>query len=634
MSENTPVFNLEEELKKLPARPGVYLMHNELGEVIYVGKAVKLSNRVRQYFRSPRGKSPKILRMVEHIAWFEYILTDSEMEALVLECNLIKEYRPRYNTMLTDNKGYPFIRVTVNEPYPRVLFSRLSGRDGSRYFGPYTSAFAVKETLELLRKMFRIRTCSRVLPRDEGKERPCLYYHMGQCPAPCQGLADQAEYRENIERVVRFLSGDFKGILEELEQKMNRASEAMDFEEAIRLRDLLTSVRHVAEKQKITDMGDPSDRDLVAMAREGGEAVVSVFFLRAGKMTGRDHFHMKADPEETDAEILSAFVRQFYTGTPFIPRTVCLQEALPDSGVIEDCLSAKKGSRVALFVPKRGLKERLMELAYQNAENILKRDKDKIKREEARTLGAVQELSALLGIPGIRRMEAFDISNISGFESVGSMVVFTDGRPKKNDYRKFRIKTVSGPDDYASMEEVLTRRFERALSDDEAKRQGFSVLPDLLMMDGGKGQVHIAEAVLRKLGLDVPVCGMVKDDRHNTRGLYYRDEELPIDRHSEGFKLITRIQDEAHRFAITYHRGLHTKNSVRSVLSSIPGVGPKREKALMRRFENMDALKQATVEEIAGIDGFTAPAAAQVYAFLHRDGENAAPEAGDAPVSD
>ncbi len=637
--EDAKVFDIEEELRKLPAKPGVYLMHNELGEVIYVGKAIKLKNRVRQYFQSARNKTSKILKMVSQISWFEYIVTDSELEALVLECNLIKEYRPRYNTMLMDDKGYPFIRVTVEEAYPRVFMSRTMKKDKSRYFGPYTSALAVKDTLELLHRLFMIRTCTKNLPKDAKKDRPCLNYHMGLCMGPCQWGAKETDpeilkkqelYRENTEQVIRFLSGDFKEIVSDIEKKMQKASDEMDFEEAIRYRELLNSVKHIAQKQKITETGSQGDRDVIAGAIEEfgkdrkpkdakHDAVVQVFFVREGKLIGRDHFHLECEEGTTIPELLEDFIKQYYAGTPFVPREIYLQEEIRDEQIISDWLSEKRGGRVTFFVPKRGQKEKLVDLAMRNASMILEQDKEKIRREELRTKGAVREIGELTGIPGIRRMEAFDISNISGFESVGSMVVFENGKPKKNDYRKFRIRTVTGPDDYASMEEVLGRRFSHGLSEQEEGTDGkFSEFPDLILMDGGKGQVHAAEKVLRELGLSIPVCGMVKDDHHNTRGLYYQDEELPIDTHSEGFHLFTRIQDEAHRFAITYHRGLHTKNSIRSVLDEIPGVGEKRKKALMRAFDSVDAIRSASVEEIAALDSFNRKAAEEVYDYLHR----------------
>ena len=609
-------FHLEEELKKLPARPGVYLMHDASGEVIYVGKAVSLKNRVRQYFQSSRNKTAKILRMVEHIDWFEYIVTDSETEALVLECNLIKEYRPRYNTMLVDDKGYPFIRVTVEEQFPRVLMTREMKKNKSRYFGPYTSALAVRDTLELLQKLYPTRTCRRVLPRDIGKERPCLNAHMGRCPAPCTGLVSEEVYRENVEKVLRFLDGDYKGVLSELKAKMKAASEAEDYEHAIEYRELIRSVEHVALKQKAADAESTEDRDFIAAALGERDAVVSVFFVRGGKLLGRDHYHLTMQEGTGEAEILESFVKQFYSGTPVIPREVILETEITDGEAIEAYLSARRGRKVSLIVPKRGQKEHFILLAKKNAKMVLDSDKDRLEREEARTTGAVRGLEELLGLSGLHRMEAFDISNISGFESVGSMVVFQDGRPKKNDYRKFRIRTVSGPNDYASMEEVLTRRFRHAVSEEN---EGFSALPDLLLMDGGKGQVHVAEEVLQKAGLPIPVAGMVKDDRHRTRGLYFHDEELPIDTHSESFHLLTRIQDEAHRFAVTFHRGLHTQNTIRSVLSEIPGVGKKRELALIRHFESIDALKKASVEEIASTEGFHRKAAEEVYRFVHRE---------------
>ena len=636
-SEN---FNIEEELKKLPAKPGVYLMHNDLGEIIYVGKAVKLKNRVRQYFQSRNGKSEKIVRMVEQIAWFEYIVTDSEFEALVLECNLIKEYRPRYNTMLTDDKGYPFIRVTVEEAFPRVFMVHHMKKDKSRYFGPYTSAGAVKDTLALLHKLCRIRTCTKVLPRDIGIGRPCLNYDMGLCSAPCAGKITQEAYAESVDRIIRFMSGDYAEIISGIEKKMQAASEAMDFEEAIRQRELLNSVKHIAEKQKITDTDVMEDRDIIAMAQEKNEAVVAVFFVRDGKLTGRDHFHMENVEQTEPGEILSSFVKQFYAGTPFIPKELYLQEEIEEQSAIEEYLTMKRGRKVSVFVPKRGEKARMIELARKNAEMVLEQDKDKIRREELRTRGAVHEIETLLGISGVHRMEAYDISNISGFESVGSMVVFENGKAKKNDYRKFRIRTVTGPDDYASMEEVLGRRLRHALREMEevTEEERFRTLPDLILMDGGKGQVHAAERVLRELDLQIPVCGMVKDDHHNTRGLLFNDREVDIDRHSEGFHLITRIQDEAHRFAITYHRGLPTRNTIHSVLEEIPGVGEKRRKALMRHYLSMDELREASEEDLAAIDGFNKKTAAEVWRFLHpdgrSDGENTEGDASDGVISD
>ena len=548
-------FNIQEELKKLPGKPGVYLMHDEKDAIIYVGKAISLKNRVRQYFQSSRNKGAKIEQMVTHISRFEYIVTDSELEALVLECNLIKEHRPKYNTMLMDDKTYPFIKVTVNEPFPRVMMARRMKKDKAKYFGPYTSAGAVKDTIELIRKLYHIRSCNRSLPKDIGKERPCLNYHIHQCYAPCQGYISREEYRKSIDEVVRFLNGNYDPILKELEEKMLDASENLEFEKAIEYRELLASVQKIAQKQKITDTaGD--DRDIIAMASEGEDAVVQVFFIRGGRLIGRDHFYLKIAENDTKSEILSSFIKQFYAGTPYIPAELMLPEEIEDQEIIEEWLTTRREHKVRLRIPKKGTKEKLVELAQKNAQMVLKNDKERLKREEGRTIGAVKELEKILGLTGIIRMEAYDISNTNGFDSVGSMVVYEHGKPKRNDYRKFKIKSVQGPDDYASMNEVLTRRFEHGLRErqDESETGGFQAFPDLIMMDGGRGQVNIALEVLEKLNLHIPVCGMVKDDNHRTRGLYFNNVELPIDRNSECFRLITRIQDEAHRFAITFHR--------------------------------------------------------------------------------
>ena len=629
------MFNIEDELKKLPSQPGVYLMHDAKDEIIYVGKAVSLKNRVRQYFQSSRNKSAKIEQMVSRIARFEYIVTDSEMEALVLECNLIKEHQPRYNTMLKDDKAYPYIKVTVGEDFPRVMLARTMKKDKNRYFGPYTSAGAVKDTIDLIHKLYKIRTCSRNLPRDTGKERPCLNYHIKQCDAPCQGYISKEEYGENIRQVLEFLNGRYDGVLKNLEEKMKAASDAMDFEKAIEYRDLLSSVKKVAQKQKITS-SNMEDRDIIAMARDDMDAVVQVFFVREGKLIGRDHFRMSVATAETKGQILSSFVKQFYAGTPFLPKELWVQYELEDMELIGQWLSARKGQKVRITVPKKGDKERLVELAEKNAALVLIQDNERNKREEMRTIGAMNQVAQWLGLENIRRMEAFDISNISGYESVGSMVVFENGRPKRSDYRKFRIKTVIGPNDYASMKEVLTRRFTHGMEEQkQLKNQGvekefgsFTRFPDLLMMDGGKGQVNIALEVMEQLGLSIPVCGMVKDDIHRTRGLYYQNVEIPIDRHSEGFRLITRIQDEAHRFAIEYHRSLRSKSQVRSILDEIPGIGDTRRKSLMRSFQSLDAVREASVEELCQVPGMNRAAAESVYQFFRRK------EKGDTVIVD
>lgn len=594
-------FHFEEELKKLPGKPGVYIMHDAKDAIIYVGKAVSLKNRVRSYFRASTKKTPKIQKMVSLISRFEYIVTDSELEALVLENNLIKEHSPKYNTMLKDDKTYPYIKVTVSETYPRILFSRQMKKDKSRYFGPYTSAAAVKDTIELMNKLYKLRTCNRSLPQDLGKNRPCLNYHIKQCFAPCQGYISETEYREQVNKALEFLNGNYAPIIKELEEKMYAASEALEFEEAGRLKELLYSVKSVAQKQKITD-SDGENKDYIALARNERDVIIQVFFVREGKLIGREHFYMKQAVHDTDAEILQTFIKQFYAGTPFIPREVFLAEEIEEKELIEEWLTKKRENRVYIRIPQKGHKEKMLELAKQNAELVLSRDSEKIKREELRTIGAVKEIEALLQLQDIKRMEAFDISNISGFANVGSMVVYEKGKPKRSDYRKFRIKSVSGPDDYACMKEVLTRRFMHGLEERENvdKEYGsFTRFPDLLLMDGGKGQVNIAKQVLDELNLNIPVCGMVKDDHHRTRGLYFNNAEIPIDTRSEGFHLITRIQDEAHRFAIEYHRSLRSQSQVHSVLDEIPGVGPARRKALMKSFSSIDELKQADAATIS-----------------------------------
>ncbi|MCM1253571.1 MAG: excinuclease ABC subunit UvrC [Clostridium sp.] len=619
------MFDVAEELKKLPNSPGVYIMHDANDAIIYVGKAVNLHNRVRSYFRKIVGRGPQIDRMVEQIARFEYIVTDSELEALILENNLIKEHSPKYNTMLKDDKTYPYIKVTLGEEYPRILFSREIKKDRSKYFGPYTSAAAVKDTIDLMNKLYQLRTCNRKLPRDIGLERPCLNYHIKQCLAPCQEYISKEDYRARVEQALDFLNGNYKPILKELEEKMKEASEQLAFEDAIRYRDLYNSVKSVAQKQKITD-SDGEDKDIIALAKDESDAVVQVFFIRDGKLIGREHFYMMRVAGYDSAQILLDFVKQFYAGTPYIPKELILQEEITDIEILEKWLTMKKGSRVYLRVPKKGTKERLVELAAQNAQLVLSRDKERIKREEGRTIGAVREIAKLLDLDSVQRMEAFDISNISGFANVGSMVVYEKGKPKRSDYRKFKIQSVSGPDDYACMKEVLTRRFvhgmeERAeLDRKEIDKEfgSFTKFPDLLLMDGGKGQVNIALQVLQELHIDIPVCGMVKDDNHRTRGLYYQNVEIPIDTRSEGFKLITRIQDEAHRFAIEYHRSLRSKAQVKSVLDDIPGVGPARRKALMKYFKSIEEIKNAEVTQLCEVAEIPEHIAGQIYEFFHK----------------
>ena len=617
-------FNIQEELKKLPDQPGVYIMHDKTDAIIYIGKAKSLTKRVHQYFQPSHDEGIKKRQMVEHIEYFEYIITDSELEALVLECNLIKEHCPKYNTMLRDDKTYPYIKVTVGETFPRVMFSRQMKKDRSRYFGPYTSAGAVKDTIDLINKIYGLRTCNRKLPRDIGLDRACLNYHIHKCDAPCQGYITPEEYNNKVSGVLEFLNGNYTPVIKMLTEKMEQASEELEFEKAAEYRNLLSSVKQVAQKQKITN-ADGEDKDIIALANDDTDAVVQVFFIRGGKLIGRDHFHVRVGTEQSEDNILNNFVKQFYSGTPFIPREIMLQKKIEDMEILEQWLSKKRGRKVIIKVPQKGMKEKLVELAKKNALLVLSQDKERIKREEGRTIGAVKEIEKLLDLSNLNRMEAFDISNINGFETVGSMIVYEKGKPKRSDYRKFKLKTITGPDDYGSMHEVLTRRFVHGI--DEKKQLSeknlpdevgsFNRFPDVIMMDGGKGQVNVCLEVLSELGLSIPVCGMVKDDFHRTRGLYFNNEEIPIDRHGEGFKLITRIQDEAHRFAIEYHRSLRSKSQVHSVLDDVEGIGPARRKALMRRYQSIEKIKDASVEDLAMTESMNEAAAAAVYKFFH-----------------
>ena len=602
-------FVLKDELKKLPDQPGVYLMHSKSDEIIYVGKAINLKRRVSSYFRKINNRSPKIEKMITLIDYFEYIVTDSELEALVLENNLIKEHKPKYNTMLKDDKSYPFMKVTVQEDYPRVLFARQMKRDGAKYFGPYTSAAAVKDTIELVQKLYGIRTCNKSLPKEIGLGRPCLYHQMKQCDAPCQGYISKEEYRKNVEHLLEFLNGDYKKVIKDLERKMQEKAGEMEFEEAARYRDLIASVEHVTGSQRVVKSGG-FDRDVIAMARKEEETVVSVFFVRDGKLLGREHFHMEHTAKDTGAQIIDAFIKQYYEGTPFVPNELLTEFEVEDKGLLEQWLGRRRGGRVHIITPQKGEKSKMIDLARENAKVVLSRDIEKLKREEARTIGACQELAKMLGLSSADRLEAFDISNTSGYQSVASMVVFEKGRAKKNAYRKFKLRTVTGPDDYKSMEEVLTRRF----TDEK-----FDVLPDILMMDGGRGQVNVAQRVLDELHLNIPVCGMVKDDNHRTRGLYYNNKEITFPRNSEVFGMITRLQDEAHRFAITYHKQLRGKEQVHSILDDIRGVGPARRKALMQHFKEIGRIKDATVEELSAVEGVTPQVAEEIYRFFHEE---------------
>ena len=611
--ESTQIFDVEEELKKLPKSPGVYIMHSKNDDILYVGKAVSLHNRVRQYFQTGHGHggSAKIARMVSQIAYFEYIVTGSEMEALVLECNLIKEYRPKYNTMMTDDKGYPYIRVTVEEAFPRFLYSHSMKRDHCKYFGPYTNARAVKDILELINKLYHLRTCNRRLPQDIGKDRPCLYYQIGQCKAPCDGRISQEDYGRQVQAALSFLNGNYKDILSQLQDQMKRQAEEMEFEKAAETRDLIESIRHIEDKQQMSkSSGD--DRDVIAFAANEKDIVVTVFFVRDGKLLGRENHHMNGGSAEAFSEILAAFMKQYYSGTPSLPKEILVPELPDEQQILEAYLSERRGAKVQILVPQKGDKKKILDLATENARLVLSQDMERVRRQEKRTIGAANEIAQMIGIPSANRMEAYDISNISGVLSVASMVVFEQGKPKKNAYRKFRLRTVMGPDDYASMKEVLSRRFTDERMD---------VLPDVIMMDGGKGQVNVALMVLDSLGLDIPVCGMVKDDNHRTRGLYYNNEEVQFPKGSEAMLMVTALQDEAHRFAIEYHRQLRSRNQVHSVLDEIPGVGENRRKQLIRYFGEIRKIKEAEVETLMEVPGIPESVAKNIYTFFHVDAQ-------------
>lgn len=606
-------FDIEEELKKLPKSPGIYIMHGAKDEILYVGKAISLHNRVRQYFRTGYGhnNSPKIAKMVSQIEYFEYIVTSSEMEALILECNLIKEYRPKYNTMMTDDKGYPYIKATVEEMYPRLIYSHNIKRGKSKYFGPYTNGKAVKDTIELLNKVYKLRTCNKRLPQEIGKDRPCLYYQIGACNAPCNSKISPEEYRKNVDAAINFLNGNHKEIVSRLQEDMKKYAQELEFEKAAECRDLLESIKEMATKQKMNSLsGD--DRDVIAFASNDTDTVVTVFFVRDGKLIGRENHHMNCNLSEDPAVLLGAFVKQYYFGTFNLPKEIVVPCEIDDAKAIEEYLSKRKESQIKILVPIKGDKNKMLELARDNATLVLKQDMERIRRQENRTIGATKEIASLLGIPSANRMEAFDISNISGTLSVASMVVFEQGKPKRNSYRKFRLRTVKGPDDYASMKEVLSRRFTDEKMD---------VLPDVIMMDGGKGQMNIALMVLDSLGLNIPVCGMVKDDKHRTRALYYNNQEIEFPKGSESLLMVTALQDEAHRFAIEYHRQLRSKNQVKSVLDDIKGVGPARRKALMKHFKSVEAIREATIDDIMKMDGMPLSVAKQIYFFFHSENE-------------
>lgn len=623
------MFDLDYQLKMLPDKPGVYIMKNALGEVIYVGKAKILKNRVRQYFQNSKNHSEKVKAMVKNIAEFEYIVTDSEMEALILECNLIKKYRPRYNILLKDDKHYPSIKITINEDFPRIFITRNIVKDGAKYFGPYPDTGAVYETIELLKKIFPIRTCKMSIAEGNTLIRPCLNYQIGLCMAPCEGHISKSDYGKIVQDIIDLLSGKDRIILNSLKEAMEAASEKLEFEKAGELRDKIRAVERVTEKQKIIT-GNFEDEDYVGIFSDEKDSCAVVFFMREGKLEGREHFMLENTSGEINKEIVSDFLKSFYGGTAFIPKNIYTCE-LEDRELLEEWLSMKRGSKVSIKIPQKGDKKQTLDMVEKNAKMIMEQFKLKILQDKEINKFSLNELADKLLLENIpHRIEAYDISNIQGVDSVGTMVVFEDGRPKNSDYRRFKINTVKGANDYESMREILTRRFQHGLDEIKAIQERnlelssgkFCIFPDLIMMDGGKGQVNIAQEVLRSFDIDIPVCGMVKDDSHNTRGLIYNDNEVQIDTHSGLMQLIRRIQDEVHRFAISYHRSLRDKRILHSVLDEIPNVGEKRRKELLKKFQSIENIKNATYEEILKTDSIDSKTARSIVDFFHGSGYN------------
>ena len=611
------MFQIEEELKKLPDLPGVYLMKDDTGHIIYVGKAINLKNRVRQYFQSSKNHSIKVKKMVQHIASFEYIITRSEVEALVLECNLIKKFDPKYNIRLKDDKTYPYIKINIQDAFPRMTIVRQMKKDGARYFGPYTNVSAMWEIVEIIKNTWPMRTCSRNLPRDIGKERACLNCHIGKCLAPCEGKIKQEEYKKMIDEVLNFLSGKYKEVIKKLQEDMLTASEELQFEKAAQLRDQIMAIEKIEQKQTAT-LSSMLDQDVIAFAKSPEDTLIQVYFVRQGKLVGREHFYLQGTEDETIEDIFRDFIVQFYANATFIPKEVVIERLPSEQEVLESYLAEKRGSKISLITPQKGSKHGLMELASKNAEVTLSQFGDQIKKEQERTKGAIEEIQKAIGLDKVPyRMEAYDISNTQGIQSVGGMVVFEGGKPKKSDYRKFKIKSIFGPNDYGSLEEVLDRRFNRMKNEEEGS--SFSKMPDLILMDGGKGQVSVAEKVMKKYQLHIPICGMVKDDRHRTRGLLYQGEEILLETRSEGFKLITRIQDEVHRFSIEYHKKLRGKAQIQSILDDIPGIGKERKKILMQHFKSVENLKAASLEEIEQVEGIPQKVASNIYQFFHKN---------------
>lgn len=614
------MINIEEKLKLLPDKPGVYIMKDSSGKIIYVGKAVILKNRVRQYFQNQSNQLPKVRTMVKHVADFEYIVTDTELEALILECNLIKKHKPKYNILLKDDKNYPYIKITVNEDYPRIVFTRRVEMDGAKYFGPYSSAFAVRETIKLLRHMFPLRSCNRNIERDMGKGRECLYYHIGLCSAPCTGRITKEEYRKLTDDVLMFLEGKRDVLLKKLKVEMEKAAENMEFEKAAKLRDQIYGIEKTSEKQKIVS-ASLEDQDVISMARSAEDACIQVFFIRDGKVSGREHYFMKNTDDMDRSEIMSSFMKQFYDSAPYVPKEIILDVDMEEKDVLMEWLSEKRGNKVSIVVPSRGKKKDLVDMVYENALEALKNDIN-LKMERQKN-DAVSELSNLIGIDYAERIEAFDISNIRGTDNVASMVVFVDGKPHKSSYRKFIIKTVEGQDDYGSMREVISRRISHGLQEQKLIEAGelkedkakFHIMPDLILVDGGLGHVKTAIEALQQLNVEIPVYGMVKDSKHRTRGLVSPDGEIDMPMTGKAFRLVAEIQDEAHRFAVTFHKDTKSKK-LRSDLLNIPGIGEKRMKALYKAFKTIDGIKNATVDELKKVEGMNEKAANAVYDYF------------------
>ena len=616
------MFDIPAELKKLPESPGVYIMRDKTDDIIYVGKAKILKNRVRQYFQNSANHSLKVKQMVSNIDHFEYIVTGSEVEALILENNLIKKHNPKYNILLKDDKTYPYIKVTTNEMFPRVFVTRKLLKDKNKYFGPFTNSSAVKENIALIDKIWQVRRCSKIFPRDIGKGRPCLNYHIGQCKAVCTGKVSEEEYNKMIGEILDFLGGKTENVVKSLTSKMLKYSAEMEFEKAAEVRDTIESIKILNQKQIIENL-HIDDRDVIGFARGIRECIMQIFFIRGGKITVREHFMLEECEGVEDKELMTQFVQQFYSGTPFIPKEVILQCEIDDFDLISQWLSEQKGQRVNVLVPQKGERKSLVLMAQNNAKIVLDKFGAEIRREHKRTKGALEEIQKALNIDfELNRIESYDISNTQGFESVASMVVFENGLPKRSDYRKFKIKTIIGPDDYGSMEEVITRRFTRYINetsgDENVKKAGFDKKPDMIFLDGGKGQISAVQKALTNLNLYVPVCGMVKDDRHRTRALMYNGEEIELPYTSEGFKLLTRMQDEVHRFAIEYHRKLREKKQVHSILDDISGIGSVRRKALMKHFGDINAIRRAEVEELQQVDGMNIKSAEAVYNFFRK----------------